>query len=95
MTTICYGWQVRKLPYMEILPITCGHTVPGTLCCSWSGITPTTIIHKYSYRGVTSPSFSLRQVFVTIFVPAKPAIGGGCGRGMCPLPPKAEALANL
>ena len=23
------------------------------------------------------------------------AIGGGCGRGMCPLPPKAEALEIL
>ena len=32
MATICYGWQVRKLPYiMEILPTTCGYSVHGTL----------------------------------------------------------------
>ena len=27
--------------------------------------------------------------------PALLAIGGGCGRGVCPLPPKAEVLAFL
>ena len=66
MTTICYGWQVRKLPYMEvfehfannlwshchiwkflnILPITCGHTVHGTSHCFWYGIAPTTVIYE-------------------------------------------------
>ena len=49
MTTIGYGWQVRKLPYMEvlnILPITCGHTVHSTLHCFWYDITPTTVICK-------------------------------------------------
>ena len=38
MTTICYSGQVRKLPYMEILPITCGHTVHGTPRYTVSGM---------------------------------------------------------
>ena len=51
MTTICYSWQVQKLPYMEvlnILPITRGHTVHGALHCSWYSIAPTTIVCKCS-----------------------------------------------
>ena len=31
---LCYGWQVRNLPYMKVLivmSITCGHTGHGTL----------------------------------------------------------------
>ena len=34
ITTICYAWQFQKLPYMNILLISCGHTVQGTMHCS-------------------------------------------------------------
>ena len=48
-----------------------------------------------SYRGVTSPSFSLRQVFCDNIWPVLPAIGSWCGRGDVPPPAEGGSFSKF